>query len=215
LIFLPNPNNPTGTCLPVDKIERFARSLPDHVILCYDEAYYEYENEHLDVSALIREGIKIIGTRTFSKIYGLAGLRIGYGYGDPELISILNSVRPPFNTSNLSQAAAIAALDDDDWVKKSREANSIGMEQLTKGFIDLEYKPAGKSGNFILVELQRADHICDQLMKSGIIVRPVAGYGLLSHLRFSVGTESQNNRLLTKLRELHEKEKPEPGLNRS
>jgi len=199
LIFLPNPNNPTGTALPSSEVETFARSLPDSVVFCYDEAYAEYEEDTLDVQALIRDGVRIIGTRTFSKVYGLAGLRIGYGYSSPELAELLNRVRPPFNTASIAQTAALAALEDDEWVRKSRESNSAGRKQLEEGFGKLGISHSGSHGNFILFTLANAAHVAQVLQEMGIIVRPLAGYGLPDQLRVSIGSEPQNARFLSAL----------------
>ncbi len=199
LVFLPNPNNPTGTALPVADIDRFARQLPEWVVFCYDEAYAEYEDQSLDVQGLIRDGVKIIATRTFSKIYGLAGLRIGYGFSDPALAGLLNSVRPPFNTSTVAQAAAIAALKDDAWVARSRRVNSLGREQLREGFEGLGLSSFGEQGNFVLFSLENAEQIFHSLQEMDVIVRSLAGYGLKDYLRVTIGTEEQNERLLEAL----------------
>ncbi|MGC9450805.1 MAG: histidinol-phosphate transaminase [Oceanipulchritudo sp.] len=199
LVFLPNPNNPTGTCLAASEVERFARSLPEWVVFCYDEAYAEYEEETLDVSALIRDGLKIIGTRTFSKVYGLAGLRIGYGYSHRSLAELLNRVRPPFNTGSLAQAAAIAALEDDQWVATSRKVNASGRRQLREGIEALGYETSGNHGNFILFSAGDAQKLCQSLQQMGVIVRPLAGYGLPNHLRVSIGAEPGNARFLEAL----------------
>ncbi|MEX0325758.1 MAG: histidinol-phosphate transaminase [Puniceicoccaceae bacterium] len=199
LVFLPNPNNPTGTGLPVKEVEAFARSLPEWVIFCYDEAYAEYEDERLDIQGLIEEGVKVIGTRTFSKIYGLAGLRIGYGFSHPDLAELLNRVRPPFNTGTLSQVAAIAALDDDDWVQRSRSCNEKGRIQLTDGLRELGLETAGDRGNFVLFAMEDADKAVLALQKMGVIVRPLAGYGLPQHLRVTIGSEAENQQFLEAL----------------
>ncbi len=196
LVFLPNPNNPTGSALPAREVERFARSLPEWVVFCYDEAYAEYEDESLDVAALIRDGVRIIATRTFSKIHGLAGLRIGYGYSDPELAALLNKVRPPFNTGSVAQAAARAALADTEWVRHCRQCNAHGRRQLTAGLARLGLECTGGHGNFVFFAIPRAAEICRALQRHGIIVRPLDGYGLPDHLRVSIGTESQNERFL-------------------
>ena len=199
LIFLPNPNNPTGTALPVSEIEQFARSLPESVIFCYDEAYAEYEDENLDVQGLIRDGVKIIGTRTFSKIYGLAGLRIGYGYSDPALAALLNQARAPFNTGTVAQAAALAALQDDEWVGRSRQANDAGRVQVLDGLGRLGIETGGSHGNFVLFSLENAGAVFQSLQEMGVIVRPLAGYGLPNHLRVTIGSEPQNARFLEAL----------------
>lgn len=202
LIFLPNPNNPTGTGLPPAQIEQFARQLPEWVVFCYDEAYAEYEEERVNVQGLIDEGVKIIGTRTFSKIYGLAGLRIGYGYSDPALADLLNQVRPPFNTSTLSQSAAIAALGDDAWVSRSRQVNEEGRQQLLEGFDHLGLSGRGDKGNFVLFSHQNAQELFAKLQDLNVIVRPLAGYGLKEYLRVTIGSEEQNARLLEALSSL-------------
>jgi histidinol-phosphate aminotransferase len=199
LVFLPNPNNPTGTRVPAAAVLAFAASLPEHVVFCYDEAYAEYEDAPADLRPLIAEGRKIVATRTFSKIHGLAGLRIGYGYGDRGLVARLNQVRPPFNTGNVAQACALAALRDEDWVRHSREVNTAGLHQLGAGLgaLGLEFVPS--HGNFVLVRVPEASTVCADLQRRGIIVRPLAGYDLPDHLRISVGTAPQNARCLEAL----------------
>lgn len=204
LVFLPNPNNPTGTRLPAQEVEAFARSLPEHVVFCYDEAYREYDPDPLDVVRLIDEGLPIIATRTFSKIYGLAGLRIGYGISSRDLAARLNSVRPPFNTSSLAQAAAVAALGDEDWVRHSSEANRQGIGQLGAGFDALGLEWVSSTANFVLVRFENSSKVADTLQQTGIIVRPLKGYDLPDHLRISVGTEPMNARLLEALSRLHQ-----------
>jgi histidinol-phosphate aminotransferase len=196
LVFLPNPNNPTGTIVPVEAVADFARSLPGHVVFCYDEAYTEYEDAALDVKGLIEEGVKIISTRTFSKIYALAGLRIGYAVSDPQLADFINQVRPPFNTSSIAQQAALAALRDEEFVQKSRVVNENGRRQLFDGLNRLGFQPFGQHGNFILLETDSAASLSQKLMEQGVIVRPLAGYGLPKHLRISIGLEEQNSRFL-------------------
>ncbi|MDP0500885.1 MAG: histidinol-phosphate transaminase [Verrucomicrobiota bacterium JB022] len=202
LVYLPNPNNPTGTLLSEAEVLEFARALPDHVIFVYDEAYAEYQETPPDLRPLIREGRKVICTRTFSKIYGLAGLRVGYGYSDPELAALINSVRPPFNTSNIAQVAARAALADAEWVERSRTVNTAGLRQLEQGLQELGLETVPSAANFILAQVPKASEVDKTLQSQGIIVRPVAGYDLPHHLRISVGTEPQNARLLKTLGEI-------------
>jgi histidinol-phosphate aminotransferase len=199
LVFIPNPNNPTGTGIPFADVEAFARALPEWVIFCYDEAYAEYSPETLDVQGLIRDGVKIIGTRTFSKIYGLAGLRIGYGYSDPALADLLNRVRPPFNTGTVAQAAAIAALEDEAWIDRSRSVNEQGFVRLREGLAALGLETIGDKGNFVLFAIENASSVTQSLQNKGVIVRPLAGYGLPDHLRVSIGTESENTLFLDAL----------------
>ena len=202
LVFLPNPNNPTGTALPASDVISFAKRLPPHVIFCYDEAYAEYQASPADLRPLIRSGRNVICTRTFSKIYGLAGLRVGYGYTTPELAGALNAIRPPFNTGNVAQAAALAALKDEAFLKMSREVNRAGQIQLAEGFRQLGLESVPSEANFTLVRFERAESIAADLQGKGIIVRPVTNYGLPDYLRISIGTEAQNARLLRELRAL-------------
>lgn len=200
LVFLPNPNNPTGTALPVSEVEAFARALPEHVIFCYDEAYAEYEDAVLDLAGLLSDGVKVIATRTFSKIYALAGLRIGYALSHPGLADLLNRVRPPFNTSSMAQQAAVAALADETFVARSRAVNERGRHQLETGLRALGYSPSGDQGNFLLIEVEDGQLFSQSLLEKGVIVRPLAGYGLPRMVRISIGLESQNARLLEALK---------------
>jgi histidinol-phosphate aminotransferase len=197
LVFLPCPNNPTGAGNTTEQIYAFVKRLPDHIILGFDAAYAEYMESPPDLRPFIAAGKKIICLQTFSKIYGLAGLRIGYGYANPELIALLNCVRPPFNVNSVAQAAALAALDDEDFIKKSRAINRAGLIQLEKGFAALGLKYIPSQGNFILICIgSKADLLFHYLQTQGIIVRPLKGYGLPEYLRVTVGTEEQNERLL-------------------
>ena len=197
LVFLPSPNNPTGTSNTREQIFSFVQKLPEHVIFCFDGAYEEYLEEANDLRPLISAGKKVICLRTFSKIYGLAGLRIGYGYADPELIEILNQVRPPFNVNSVAQAAALSALHDHSFVEESRRMNKAGMQQLRKGFAGLGLDTVPSTGNFFLVKLgERASRAFNFLQKRGIIVRPLLGYALPDYLRITVGTAAQNQTLL-------------------
>lgn len=199
LVFLPNPNNPTGTRVETDALLRFVEALPEHVVLCYDEAYAEYQEAPADLRPCLARGRKLVITRTFSKIYGLAALRIGYGITDPELAGLLNAVRPPFNTSSLAQAAACAALDAADWVARARTANRDGLEQLARGLKALGLDVVPSHTNFVLVRVPEAAECAAQLQRQGVIVRPVANYRLPEHLRISVGTTAENARLLDAL----------------
>lgn len=200
LVFLPSPNNPTGTVNSEAEIVDFVRGLPDSVIFIYDEAYAEYVDEAPDLRPLIAEGRKVLCLRTFSKIYGLAGLRVGYGYGHPELIQLLNRVRQPFNVNAVAQAAALAALGDQAFVRRCREANAAGLRQLEGGFtaLGLEYIPS--RANFITVRVGQGAALFEQLQGRGVIVRPMGSYGMGDWLRVSVGSESQNERLLKELK---------------
>jgi len=199
LIFLPNPNNPTGTVLPRTEVEAFAANLPDHVVFCYDEAYAEYLDDPPDLRPLIAAGRKIVVTRTFSKIYALAGLRLGYGYSEPTLAKLLNVVRPPFNTTHVAQAAALAALQDVSWVIDSRAENASERTRLTTALEARGYTVMPSAANFVLVEVGDGARMASALQTHGIITRPVAGYGLPRHLRVSVGRPAQNDQFLEAL----------------
>ena len=198
LIFLPSPNNPTGTANTEEEIHTFVRSLPEHVIFCFDEAYAEYLDSPPDLRPLIEEGRKVICLRTFSKIHGLAALRIGYGYGAQEMIALLQRARQPFNVNAIAQAAALGALEDDLWVTQCRKRNADGLEQLAKGLeaLEIEYLPS--QANFILSKPGDGRGLFTELQKQGIITRAL-GPSLAPYLRLSVGTEEENHRLLTAL----------------
>ena len=195
LIFLPSPNNPTGTANSHEEIIAFAESLPDHVIFCLDEAYAEYLEDPPDLRPLIREGKKIIAMRTFSKIYGLAGLRVGYGYGNSELVHLLQKARQPFNVNSVAQETAIAALEDREWVLACREKNQNGLKQLEDGLRNLQLEYVSSKANFILVKVGDGQKMFQDLQHLGIITRSMA-QDLNEYLRISVGTESENKKVL-------------------
>ena len=202
LVFLASPANPVGATNTAAEIEELVRALPPHVILVMDEAYIEFLDNPPDLRPLIAEGRKVIGLRTFSKIYGLASLRVGYGYAAPELIAVLQRTRQPFNVSGVAAAAAIAALDDDEFVAKVRKENRAGLAQLGEGFmlLGLEFVPG--RGNFLLVKVGDGGAVFDALQRRGLITRPVKPYGLPEWLRVTVGTRAQNERLLATLTEV-------------
>jgi len=199
LVFLPSPNNPTGTSNTQDEIFSFVRSLPDNVIFVYDEAYAEFLDNPPDLRPLIAEGRKVICLRTFSKIYGLASLRVGYGYAHPDLIALLNRVRQPFNVNAIGQAAATAALDDVEFTRRCVQENRSGLAQLEAGFRKqwLEFVPS--EANFIMVNVGDGAAVFNALQSRGVIVRPLRGYGLPAWVRVTVGTTAQNERLLREL----------------
>lgn len=203
IVFVANPNNPTGTLAPAAEMERFIAELPAHVLLVLDEAYNEYlRPEHRSHSVLwLKKYPNLLITRTFSKVYGLAGLRVGYAVGSAGVADMLNRVRQPFNVSSISLAAAAAALDDHEFVRKSYELNLAGMEQLTAGLkkLGLEYIPS--FGNFVTFKVRDAKAVNTALLKSGVIVRPIAGYGLPDWLRVSIGLQSENARFLSSLKQ--------------
>lgn len=198
IIFLPSPNNPTGTANTTDEILSFVESLPEHVILCLDEAYAEYLDNPPDLRRFITAGKKVICLRTFSKIYGLAGLRIGYGYASEEMISLLQKARQPFNVNLIAQAAAIGALEDESWVKQCRRRNLEGLRQMESGIkkLGLQYIPS--QANFILVDVGNGQKTFEKLQKKGVITRPMPKE-LSNYLRISIGTERENDKVLTEL----------------
>jgi len=192
IVFLPVPNNPTGMRNSNDEVLAFAKSLPEHVILCLDEAYREFLDDPVDLQPLIAEGRKVILFRTFSKIFGLAGFRIGYGIGSEEVVNLLDRTRQPFNVNAVAQVAAMAALKDTDFVEESREVNRRGLKQV-EAFCEakgLEYVPS--EGNFMIIKVGDGFKVFDQLQRQGIILRPMMGYGLPEWLRISIGKEEQN-----------------------
>jgi histidinol-phosphate aminotransferase len=207
IVFVSNPNNPTGTFLPPAALAAFLAKIPSNVCVVLDEAYNEYlPPEHrFDSSSWLRSYPNLLIVRTLSKIYGLASLRVGFGLVDPRLADLINRVRQPFNVNSLALAAAVAALGDTAFVQKSYEINRAGMQQLEAGFkrLGLAYIPS--FGNFITVELPRqsdapqAGVIYQKLLKQGVIVRPVAGYGMPDHLRISIGLPQENERFLVAL----------------
>ncbi len=199
LVFLPSPNNPTGTANTSAEIFEFVRKLPEQVVLAFDEAYAEFLDNPPDLRPLISEGRKVICLRTFSKIYGLASLRVGYGYASADLIRMLNRVRQPFNVNGIAQAAAIAALDDGEFARKSVEQNRLGLKQLEAGFNALKLQYVPSLANFILVAVGAGQKVFTELQRKGVIIRPVGSYGLPTWVRITVGTEAQNKRLLEEL----------------
>ena len=204
VVFIANPNNPTGTLVPPDALEAFIEAVPADVVVVLDEAYYEYLAPELrgDSLALLAKHPNLIVTRTFSKAYGLAGLRVGYALCAPEVASLLNRVRQPFNVSSLAQAAAVAALDDEAFLSECLSVNSAGMKQLTEGLdgLGVEYIPS--YCNFVSCRVGEASAVNRALLQRGIIVRPLAGYAMPEHLRVSVGLESENTRFLAALAEV-------------
>ena len=202
VVFLPSPNNPTGTANTEAEILAFVRALPEHVVFAFDEAYAEFLDNPPDVRPLIAEGRKVVGLRTFSKIYGLASLRVGYGYASPELAGLLNRVRQPFNVNAIGQAAALAALDDADFVARTRATNTAGLRQLEAGFTARKLEWVASEANFLLVKVGDGARGFVELQKRGVIVRPMKPYGMPEWLRVTVGTEAHNARLLAALDEV-------------
>jgi len=202
LIYLGSPNNPTGRANTSRDIMAFARSLPEHVVLVLDEAYTEYQTDPADLRPLIAEGRKIICLRTFSKIFGLASLRVGYGYTTPGMAALLNRVRQPFNVNAIGQAAAIAALDDLEFMERCIAANRAGLRQLEAGCDALKLKWVPSEANFLLIHVGEGPRWFAAMQKAGVIVRPLVPYSLPEWLRITVGGKEQNNRVLAELAKL-------------
>ncbi|MFN2361892.1 MAG: histidinol-phosphate transaminase [Marinobacter sp.] len=202
LVFVANPNNPTGTVHGAEAIEDFLASIPERVLVVLDEAYCEYlQGEgYVDGLSLLERFPNLIVTRTFSKAWGLASMRVGYSVSSPEIANVLNRVRQPFNVDSLALAAATAVLSDEHYLQRSCEVNARGMEQLESAFKELELDYIPSAGNFIAVDVgEQAGQINQLLLEQGVIVRPVAGYGMPRHLRVSIGLPEENDRFIESL----------------
>ena len=201
VIFVSNPNNPTGTFIAPASVLAFLEEVPAEVLVVLDEAYYEYLDPQQQSASIewIGQFPNLLVTRTFSKAHGLAGLRVGYGVAHPEVADLMNRIRQPFNVSNVAQAAAIAALGDTAFVAQSAELNRAGMKQLTSGFESLGLEWIPSCGNFVSVKVGDGAAVFRRLLERGVIVRPVAGYGMPAYLRVSIGLERENQRLLETL----------------
>jgi histidinol-phosphate aminotransferase len=199
LVIVATPNNPTGTANTEAELLAFIRGLPGSVICVVDEAYGDFADAQPDIRPLIAEGRNVIGLRTFSKIHGLASLRIGYGYSTQELASLVDRVRQPFNVNAVAQAAAIAALGDTEFTRMCAAENRRGRLQLEAGFAALGLAFVPSQANFVLVQVGDGTRVSDALQSRGVIVRPVKSYGLPEHIRVTIGTADQNARLLREL----------------
>ena len=201
MIFIANPNNPTGTLAGAAELHGFLRKVPPQIIVVLDEAYNEYIPDALksDSLAWLGEFPNLIVTRTFSKAYGLAGLRVGYAFAHPDVADLMNRVRQPFNVNSISLAAAAAGLDDREFVRRSFELNQAGMRQLTAGLtrLGIDYIPS--AGNFVSINVKDGAAVFQRLLKRGVIVRPIGAYGMPAYLRVSIGLESENQRFLDAL----------------
>jgi len=204
LIFIANPNNPTGTFLSGEALYEFLSQLPKSILVVLDEAY----NEFLPVACRydsvrwLAEFPNLLVSRTFSKAYGLASLRVGYALGNPQVIDMLNRVRQPFNVNSLAQAAAVAALEDAEFVRRTFELNLQGMAQLTGGLqaLGLQYIPS--FGNFVSFHIKNAAQVYRRLLELGVIVRPIGNYAMPDYLRVSIGLESQNQKFLSAIKQI-------------
>jgi histidinol-phosphate aminotransferase len=202
MVFLANPNNPTGTIYRRGAWERFLDRLPEQALIIADEAYFEYvrDPEYPDSLRYHDRGKTILTLRTFSKLYGLAALRIGYGVAGQEVIDLMHRVRQPFNVNAVAQWAALAALDDEEHVRKSLEANRQGMEFLSSEFAKLGLAYVPSHGNFILLRVGNGNEVFQRLLTQGVIVRPVGAYEFPEHVRVTVGKMDENHRFIEALR---------------
>lgn len=211
IVFVCNPNNPTGTSIGARRMASFVASLPEDVVLAIDEAYFEFvrREDFPDSIALLERRPATLVLRTFSKIYGLAGLRVGYGIGSPELIGYLERARHPFNVNRIAEAAAVAALDDVEHADRTRALNASGIEFLTRELEALGYRVWPSDANFILVET--GEGYADALLREGVIVRPMRGFGLASHIRISIGMPEENEKLIKAIARIRQRERDGKG----
>ncbi len=203
IVFVANPNNPTGTFVAGAELQKFIAALPQDVLVVLDEAYTEYMRPDFRYDSIgwLKKHPNLVITRTFSKVYGLAGLSVGYALAAPGVADLMNRVRQPFNVNSLSLAAAAAALNDDAFIRQSYELNCRGMDQVVAGLGRLGLKHIPSYGNFVTFEVPNAAGVFGKLLRLGVIVRPIAAYGMPGHLRVSIGLESENARFLDALKQ--------------
>jgi histidinol-phosphate aminotransferase len=205
LMFVANPNNPTGTWLDTQTLRTLLESCPEHLVVVVDEAYFEYvsEDDYPNCIHWVNEFPNLLVTRTFSKAFGLAGLRIGYGISHRDIADLMNRVRQPFNVNSLALYAAAAALEDIDHLQQSISLNQAGMKQITKAFDEMNLQYIPSVGNFICVDLQTTGQngmeIYKKLLHQGVIVRPVDNYGMPNHMRITIGLEEENEKFIKAL----------------
>ncbi len=196
LVFVANPNNPTGTMVDQETIDRFINRLPEHVIAVFDEAYIEFPESAPDTLRYVREGLNVCVLRTFSKLHGLAGLRVGYGIAPAHLAELLQKARQPFNVNAIAQAGALAALGDTAHIDATLKLNREGMEFYQNAFTERQLEFVPSHANFILVKTGSGDQVFKDMLKQGVIVRAMSGYKLPEWIRISIGTKAQNARCL-------------------
>lgn len=200
-IFIANPNNPTGTFCAQEEIDRFMAVVPEQVIVIFDEAYYEFLDVPLDTLKYVREGRNVVVMRTFSKIQGLASLRIGYGLAPKHLAEVLQKTRQPFNANAIAQAGALAGLQDGEHVERTRAVTREGRDYLQRTFAELGLEFTPSFANFVLVKVGDGDALFGYALRKGVIVRAMRAYGLPEYVRVSVGTMPQNEKFVRVLRE--------------
>ena len=202
LIFIPNPNNPTGGLISQRAIDSFMPRVPENIVVVFDEAYFEFLDDPPDTLQYVCEGRNVVVLRTFSKIHGLAGLRIGYGVATADLIEVLHKTRQPFNVNSIAQAGALAALDDDAHLRETKRVVDEGRAYLQEQFVEMQIRFVPAVANFVMVNVGDGCAVFEKLLRLKIIVRPLKGYGLPEWVRISVGTMEENKKLITALREL-------------
>jgi histidinol-phosphate aminotransferase len=202
LIFIPNPNNPTGTLISQHAIESFMSRVPEHIITVFDEAYFEFLNDPPDTLRFVRESRNVLVLRTFSKIHGLAGLRIGYAVSRPDVIDVLHRTRQPFNVNSIAQAGALAALEDEAHLRRTKRVIDEGRAYLQEQFAEMRISFVPGVANFLMANVGDGCAVFDQLLQRKIIVRPLKGYNLPEWVRISVGTMEENQKLISTLREV-------------
>jgi len=201
-VFIANPNNPTGTMVGEEEISRFMDKVPDHVMVIFDEAYYEFLDTPPDTLRYVREGRNVVVMRTFSKIQGLAGLRIGYGITTPEIAEVLQKCRQPFNANAMAQEAAIAAIDDEEHQRRTKELNDEGLRFYEEAFTGMGLEYVKSCANFVLVRVGDGDDVFQRMLRKGVIIRAMRGYKLPDWVRISVGTQEQNETCIATLKEV-------------
>jgi len=199
MIYVCNPNNPTGTIVSASEVKVFLRSLPGNLIVVFDEAYAEFCNnpDFPDTLQLVRKGLRVIVMRTFAKIAGLAGLRVGYAFAPPEITAILDRLRQPFNVNTLAYRAAVAAAGDREWERKTRNVVLKGRSYLFKEFSGMGLEPVRSQANFVMVRVGNGPEFAEKLIRHGIIVRPLQGNGVRAFVRVTVGTMAENRRVIS------------------
>lgn len=202
IIFIANPNNPTGSLIGQEKIDNFLARMPDDVITVLDEAYFEFRDDPPDTLQHVRDGRNVVVLRTFSKIYGLASLRVGYGIARPELIEVLQKTRQPFNVNGIAQAGALAALGDNEHLRKSKDEVDVGRAYFEDEFRAMKLKFNPSAGNFVFANVGDGPAVFKKLLRLKIIVRPLRGYNLPEWLRITVGTMEQNEKCIAALKKV-------------
>ncbi|MGC1322160.1 MAG: histidinol-phosphate transaminase [Candidatus Udaeobacter sp.] len=202
IIFIPNPNNPTGALISQRAIDSFMSEVPDSILVVFDEAYFEFLDDPPDTLRFVHDGRNVVVLRTFSKIHGLAGLRIGYAIASPEMTEVLHKTRQPFNVNSIAHAGAIAALDDEAHLRETRRVIDEGRAYLQEQFAEMQIPFVPAAANFVMVNVGDGCAVFQKLLQRKIIVRPLKGYGLPEWLRISVGTMQENRKMIGALREV-------------